>query len=198
MKIEKTGKTEKGQVAAKLDRLYTQAAAGNSDALRYMQVRREVLRDLAASGGVARSMVFTQLLYLLPDEFVVAYEDLFEVALGTDGGARAVSGAQTGIEKGKGQTQGVVLGSDNRLQAGGGGKKWKERRLPLGSEAGLKLKTAVDKELMSLASKITGELTALAQRNTRAGMNLKCKGAGCGRFLKAEYRFCPRCGTRVS
>lgn len=180
----------------------------------YMKGRRDALHELRASGGVGRSMHGAAVLYCLPDSLVLAYEQLWDaIMVGESGGAMGRSGTE-GVGKAPG-APGMVLGSENRLQAAGGGKKWKERKVPIAlNDRMLELKTAVDKELADLAAVIVRELarytkpSATRQGNGDTGTRGaggqghtrvvgKCKGTGCGRFLKAGWKFCPMCGAEV-
>lgn len=173
---------------------------------RYLQGRRDALAELRASGGVARSVFALQVLFCLPDSFVVSYEALWDRA--TSGDLGAVAGRGVEQDKGSGRASGqtgMVLGSETRLQAGGGGKKYKKPTDTLGSSAALALKTAVDKELVDLAGRISRELGAKGAGNQATGrtgssgarsgnVTPKCGNPGCGRFVKADWRFCPKCG----
>lgn len=178
----------------------------------YLRGRRDALSELRASGGVARSVLALQVLFCLPDDFIKAYEQLFDTA--TSGQIGSVSGKGVEMDKGSGRASGkkngIVLGSESGLQAQGGGKKWRPPTNLLGSDKALKLKTAVDKELADVGVRIFRELAAIGKSSsassednradgvgTRRGFNPKCRGAGCGRFLKVEYRYCPACGTEV-
>lgn len=181
----------------------------------YMKGRRDALHELRASGGLGRSMHGAAVLYCLPDSLVLAYEQLWDaVMVGESGGAMGRSGTE-GVGKAAG-APGMALGSENRLQAGGGGKKWKERKVPIAlNDRMLELKTAVDKELADLAAVIVRELArytkpSATQRDSLGNLDTgtqgagghtrvvgKCKGTGCGRFLKAGWKFCPMCGAEV-
>jgi len=166
----------------------------------YLRGRRDAIHEMKASGGVTRSVVAIQVMYCLPDNFVIAYEQLFDTA--TSGAIGAVSGKGIEQDKGSGRAtgkkNGIVLGSESGLQAQGGGKQWRNPTNFLGSDKALDLKTAVDRELADLATRVLRELAGLKAGNRGghgAGVTPKCKGAGCGRFLKAEFKFCPSCGT---
>lgn len=111
----------------------------------YLQGRRDAIRELYESGGLAESQVGLEVLYLLPDSFVDFYSKLFHKAL-TGGTSGAISGKGGGPNKAPG-APGMVLGSDTRLQAAGGGKKWKNPSGNLGSDTAMRVKAQVDKEL---------------------------------------------------
>lgn len=175
----------------------------------YLRGRRDALHELRASGGVTRSVLALQVLYCLPDSFVIAYEQLFDAA--TSGAVGAVSGKGVEQDKGSGRAtgkkNGIVLGSETGLQAAGGGKRWRTPTDFLGSDRALATKTAVDKELHDLAATILRELQSSkkssggddqsfpGRRSSAVGTTRKCKGSGCGRFLAPGHKFCPQCGT---
>jgi len=169
----------------------------------YLRGRRDAIHELRASGGVTRSVVAIQVMYCLPDSFVIAYEQLFDTA--TSGAIGAVSGKGVEQDKGSGRAtgkkNGIVLGSETGLQASGGGKQWRNPTDFLGSDRALALKTAVDRELAGLATRIFGELrlkgTDPAETGRGNAGSPKCKGSGCGRFVKREWRFCPSCGLEL-
>ena len=176
----------------------------DSDA--YLRGRRDAISELRSSGGVPQSVVGIQVMFCLPDNFILAYEELFDTA--TSGAIGSVSGKGVEHDKGSGRAtgkkNGIVLGSETAAQAAGGGKRWRNPTDLLGSPRALTLKTAVDRELADLATRIIRELASLRKpsgssseghRSSAVGTTPKCKGSGCGRFLKAEYKFCPACGT---
>lgn len=169
----------------------------------YLRGRRDGVSDLRAAGGVSRSVVAIQVMYCLPDSFVQAYEQLFDTA--TSGAIGAVSGKGVEQDKGSGRAtgkaNGIVLGSQTGLQAQGGGKQWRTPTSFLGSDKALELKTAVDRELAGLATKIFGELLLKGTDPAETGQgnagSPKCKGSGCGRFVKREWKYCPSCGMEL-
>ena len=176
----------------------------------YLQGRRDALRELHESGGVAEMQLGLEVLYLLPDEFVTFYQQLFHRALrGADG--QAISGKGGGIEKSTGRkTTGIVLGSETNLQVAGTGKRYKNPAGSIGSEKALKVKEGIDKELMALVGIGLRRLSQLNQPDSNrgtAGQDAgQCRGSKlgrnnetkrCGRFLKAGWEYCPSCGTPV-
>lgn len=154
----------------------------------YMTGRRDALMELHTSGGLAEGRVGLEVLFLLPDSFVRFYADIFHRALiGAESKAVSGHGVGGGLGKAKGNT-GTVLGSDSRLQEKGSGKKWKEPKNSLGSEQMLKVKYAVDRELLILVGLGTGKVDG------GASVTKTCPGR-CGRFVKATWSFCPTCGS---
>lgn len=168
----------------------------------YLRGRRDAIAELRASGGVPQSVVGIQVMYCLPDAFVLSYEQLWDAA--TSGSVGSVMGGKNATGRAAGKKNGIVLGSESGAQAQGGGKKWRNPTDLLGSQRALTLKTAVDKALSDLAERTLRELQALAKassgdnqigRSSAVGTTPKCKGSGCGRFLQSDWRFCPKCGT---
>lgn len=174
----------------------------------YLQGRRDALRELHESGGVAEMQLGLEVLYLLPDSFVTFYQDLFHKALTGANGA-AVSGKGGGIEKSTGRkTTGIVLGSETNLQVAGTGKRYKNPTTMIGSEKYLQVKAGVDKELMDLVGIGLTRLSQLNQpdQNRGTGVARQCQGSyegrnqevkRCGRFVRKGWKFCPACGTPV-
>jgi hypothetical protein len=166
-----------------------------------------------------------EILYLLPDDFVQFYQDLFHQALQVKDDS-VMHGRSGGLEKASGR-QGMQLGSRDRgPQAGSSGKRWKNTPMAVGNETALKAKESMDKGLQDLVR--NAKLYMNAQREIRdqahseklggkvgsqgpggvgkadqtGGLRSgksgnRCAGAKCGRFLKAGWTFCPECGTRT-
>ena len=166
----------------------------------YLRGRRDMVKELLVSGGLVESQAGIQVLFMLPAAFVRAYAGLFERTLREAGGA--VSGKGIEHDRGSGKAKGrsgMALGSENALQAKGGGKKWKEQQLPINSSQLLSFKTSVDVELLELSGRIEARLKAKggAKGGTAGGTAGVCKGVGCKRFTRREWKFCPSCGTQL-
>ena len=171
--------------------------------------RRSALYELRESGGLVSSRLGTEILFLLPDDFVQVYGALFHRALDT-GDSSVMHGRSGGLEKAKGRT-GMQLGSDDRGgQAGATGKRFKERRIPIGSEKMLRLKEGIDRELLRLTHAVKD---AMAEAGGEADIGhqapketsqasvphtKQCSNGSCRGFLKASWRHCPMCGTRTA
>lgn len=152
----------------------------------YLRGRRDVVKDLHASGGMHGKVAANELLLLLPPTFVHAYERLFWRALSTGSGGGA--GGKEGIDKARGNT-GTVLGSETRLQASGTGKKYKNTGFLVASEKALARKNWVDQKLMDLVKDIEASMRGESLRTRQ------CVGQSCKRMLDRKWEFCPSCGT---
>jgi hypothetical protein len=129
----------------------------------YMAGRRSMAQDMAdASLGGVGPRLATEILYLLPDDFVKFYADLFYMALrggGLGSPLGAMSKREGGLGKAKGNT-GTVLGSASRLQAMSSGKRWRgssdgsggvsDGGVGVNGDIGLQVKRAVDKGLADI------------------------------------------------
>lgn len=186
--------------------------------------RRSLAYELVESGMLSPGRLGLEILYLLPDDFVQFYQDLFHQALQVKDDS-VMHGRSGGLEKAGGR-QGMQLGSKDRgPQAGSSGKRWKNTPMAVGNETALRAKESMDKGLQDLVrnAKVymagerardqahsgklggqagsqgpggVGKADQTGRANGKGGM--RCNGAKCGRFLKAGWTFCPECGTRVS
>lgn len=165
--------------------------------------RRSMAYELRQSGGLASGRLGLEILYLLPDDFVQFYGSIFHRAFNV-GDSSVMHGRSGGVERASGNT-GTVLGSENRLQAQGSGKKWKNTPMTIGSEKVMKLKQRMDKELERITHDAKTELQAMGEGGQgleRSGTSMserethrQCTNGVCRSFLKAGWKFCPRCGT---
>jgi hypothetical protein len=170
---------------------------GNKE-IAFFAGRRSMAYEMRESGGLPQSQLGLEILFLLPDEFVQFYSELFHRALKVDD-ASVMHGRSGGVEKAKGNQDGVVLGSENRLQASGG-KKYKNAPMSLGSERHYKLKESIDRELLKLMSDAQSVLLGLqreASGELSRGKIVQCSTATCRGFMKRDWAFCPRCGSRT-
>lgn len=176
--------------------------------------RRSMAYELRESGGLAASRLGTEILFLLPDDFVQFYGSLFHRALAV-GDSSVMHGRSGGLEKAGGNT-GTVTGSDNKLQASGTGKRFKNTPIAIGNETWLKAKQRLDGKLVQLVREFRFELTggveggdiglervsngqvsATKTTKTPQSSTHQCTNQACRRFLKAEWKHCPECGTRT-
>lgn len=225
------GKVARAMVKASETGEVPRAHRGSAEA--FQAGRRSLAYELAESGLLGSGRLGLEILYLLPDSFVIFYESLFHQALSGGGGESVMHGRSGGVEKAHGRV-GMQLGSSDRGgQASGSGKKWKNTPMFVGNEVALGVKVAMDRGLEDLvrdAKRALAEERELGldlsgdvrggqgqggkggegttkpqgQGGVRDGKsrgatkgNARCKGAGCGRFMKAGWKFCPECGTRT-
>ena len=188
---------------------------GSGNTSEFMAGRRSLAYELADKGMLNQQKLGMEILFLLPDDFVQFYAELFHRALRLDDQS-VMHGRSGGLERAKGETS-MVLGSDTRLQAGGSGKKWKNTPMSISSVTALDVKDAVDKGLRDL---IHDGKSMLRKREESQGLEgekgqnrtSRCHGMirvldgtgalirtnTCGRFVKGSWRYCPSCGTELS
>ena len=193
----------------------------------YMAGRRSLAYELSESGGLNSGRLGLEILFLLPDDFVDFYTTLFHRALdegvgnrGSAGGGKDGKGGEgDDLRIAKGRT-GTVLGSDNRLQAQGSGKRYRNTGLTIKNERALKVKGLVDKGLRELMVSGTKSLkrgiseeSGLTPRSkgsiedkpdnsgsSRTGGSVlpgTCRNGNCRSFVKDSWKFCPRCGNAL-
>lgn len=148
-----------------------------------MAGRRSLAYELRESGGLSSGRLGLEILFLLPDDFVQFYTALFHMALdeGVGNQGKGSSGDGTGKESNedlriaKGRT-GTVLGSDNRLQAQGSGKKYRNTGMTIKSEKALEVKRLVDRGLRTL---VEDGLRSLKHRQVsmKQGVSPRSKGS---------------------
>lgn len=150
------------------------------------RMRRAILADMAQAGGWPEGRLSMEVLYLLPRDFINSYIQLFHTALkeqapvvsgkGMDSvGAGKAKGAASGLQTGRGK-------NGTRLQAQGGGKKYKTQWM-INSERALAKKQRIDAQLRELAIE-------MSRQGGEAGQCRKCR-----KFLRAAWKFCPGCGA---
>ena len=192
----------------------------------FMQGRRSMAYELTDKGLLQSQKLAMEVLYLLPDDFVKFYEALFHRALMVKDNS-AMSGKGGGVEKARGRTSMQLGQTERGPQAAGSGKRWKNPAYTIGDEIAFEVKGWMDRELGVLVRKAVmrvrdqGALRADSAPNSgsdggvvgvrSSSAPIRCPGLRaewvdrgdgtprpkCGLFLKAEYRFCPTCGTRV-
>jgi hypothetical protein len=129
------------------------------------------LANALSSAGLSSSRVATELLYMLPRPFVLAYARLFDSALKEDTAHSVISPTSKGMGKASGK---------------GGGS---EGHFVVRDERAMSRKKRVDKSLRKLAREILAESKAKPHDE-------KC--ASCGRYLQdANWSYCPWCGKGV-
>jgi hypothetical protein len=170
----------------------------------------EVDRRLAerlSGAGVPEAEIAQAVLFLLPRDFVNAYEALYHRALKVAGdkglGARVdVLDEKTGETEsfdGVGRSSG---GRASKLAAGktlgemGGAKKGKayKKAWIIADEIALEKKVAIDKRLRKMAR----ELRSLVDSGVGEGSDerKKCMGKKCAKWLELGWKYCPSCGAR--
>jgi hypothetical protein len=129
--------------------------------------RRSLAYELIESGMLSPGRLGLEILYLLPDDFVQFYQDLFHQALQVKDDS-VMHGRSGGLEKAGGR-QGMQLGSQDRgPQAGTSGKRWKNTPMAVGNETALKAKQAMDKGLQDLVRDAKRYLTSERDRKTES------------------------------
>lgn len=189
---------------------------GQADARRNAQIDAMVqsrVTAMMAAGGVSHSVASQEALFMLPREFVRAYEELFDTALKLDSGSHTGAGIAQG-EVGKGPADAPLPGTVKGLRVdsgknagsaprvGAGGKRYKNN-WTVKDDRALALKARLDKRLRAMAREIA-EVLADSGRAARdqamgpgrqAGMGAaEGRCTGCGRTLAIEWRFCPNDG----
>jgi hypothetical protein len=165
------------------------------------EMRIQILKELSASGGLAQNRISLEVLYLLPQVFIEQYTTLFfealrEDAKGTDLEARAGEMTQktrttrVKLSDRRKHEDGSVEGAVARGAQGEGTKRYRNAWV-IRNEKALKLKTEIDRRLRALSVDIATGL----KPEGRVETDRRCRGAGCGRFVKNEWRYCPSCGT---
>jgi len=147
------------------------------------------LADALADAGVGSRRVAIELLYLLPESFVAAYESLFHEALslGDEG-------------KGRQNDEQAALG---RAASGGSGKgsgggSRKNSVFPIKNDEAFAKKEWVDRQLRKLTRAMNGgvglneqeERFKCGQRTEKARAEKK----GCGKWQEKNWIYCPFCG----
>lgn len=185
------------------------AGGSSGQGMRLSPAEKRRLADVLSSSGVDSRRVAVELLYLLPESFVVAYTEMFHraYALGDEGkgAAEAEKAALGKWDKGKGKP-----GRGGSGGGGGGGRSVFPTR-----DAGAALQKAwVDRSLRKLArAMLMGEGAGAELNRQRCGKfkegkslvnegeieseKEKEEGKGCGKWIEEGWEFCPRCGRRA-
>lgn len=142
----------------------------------------------------------------MPTEFIEAYTTLFfsalrEDAKGTDLEARAGEATDKALSKLKYRKTGKSEIASQFKQSVGGpvgpihgeGAKRYRNAWTIRSEKALGLKGEVDRKLRQLSVDIESGL----KPEGKVVYGKKCQGAGCGKFVKNEWRYCPSCGASL-
>ena len=198
-----------------------------NDEMAYLAGRRSMAYELLQSGGLDSGKLGTEILFLLPDQFVEFYASVFHQALRV-GDSSVMHGRSGGVDKAKGRT-GMATEHDEKgrsrgmgAQAGGSGKKYKNTPMAVGSERALKAKEKLDQGLVELVQDTRRMLAKSRAREALGGSGelpgqRQCTGfrrtwiqnddglnkdglegpPKCRQFLKETWRYCPSCGTRV-
>lgn len=146
------GGVAKAMAKAREDTEAPGAHRGFSNA--YQAGRRSLAYELAESGLLSSGRLGLEILFLLPDEFVTFYSELFHKAL-TVRDDSVMHGRSGGVEKAKGR-QGMQLGDGSKKGEGRGpqasstGKKWLNLPMSVGDMTALRAKDAMDRGLQDL------------------------------------------------
>lgn len=182
-------------------------------------IEREVrtrMAELAASAGLGSTQVALQALYLMPGDFMDAYAALFHRALRVAGDVGRPSEEGREDADGKATTvQRVSASRTSRMREGatlGGmgpakstGKRHR-RVWTVADEKALSRKEAVDKKLRKITREMLAGMTEDLKSQESGGGDAadrggdavaRCKGRKCGKFMDAEWVFCPSCGTQA-
>lgn len=179
----------------------------------YMAGYRQHAYEMRDQGMLGSQKLAQEIIYLLPDEFVTFYTGLFHQALQI-GDSSVMAGKSGGLDKAKG-AQGMVTGSEVKLQAQGSGKRWKNPAYTVGSERAFEIKGLVDRELLRIAGEARGFLVRLAAaemdnggggqkpRDNEPSMGQTAPGSGapirCGGYRRSWVDrgdgVRPKCGT---
>lgn len=177
------------------------------------------LAEYFGAAGLPQSQIALQVLYLLPREFVDAYQALYHRALKVAGdkglGAlvevevevKGPDGKKTGeteIERhsGVGRASGgrrSALKEGSTLGGMAGAKKGKayKRAWIVADEMALEKKIGIDKRLRKIARELRALLAEEGAGTDSGGdERKKCGGKKCGKFLELGWKYCPSCGAR--
>lgn len=153
---------------------------------------RSRLTEIFAAAGLSSNRAALELLYLMPQDFLRLYEELFERALKLDGSSAAGALKDAAV-------LGKAAGSNSRTtgrktQLGsGGGKKYKIYWL-VKDDGALSLKHVLDKKLRRLAREVRNDLDDLKTMDDGGEVKGKCRCGRCGMLMAKDWNFCPGCG----
>lgn len=138
------------------------------------------LAEIMSSAGLSSGRVATEVLYLLPTDFVREYVRLWDRALSSNlaGGGGRTEGSDQGQGPGRSAKGGEVRSRPTKMFKG----VW-----VIKDEAALREKGRVDKKLRKIARDLRGAKKGREQR--------RC--AGCKRWLDDEWNYCAGCGERT-
>jgi hypothetical protein len=153
------------------------------------------LTEIFAAAGMKSNRAALELLYLLPDSFLSAYEEVFDRALKLDGSS-ATGALKDAAElgKAKGGTS-ATTGKKTQL-SGGAGKKYK-LYWTVKNDAALELKHSLDKKLRRLAREIRQDLADSDVMAAGGKVEGKCRCGRCGQIMNRDWNFCPGCGQHA-
>jgi hypothetical protein len=178
------------------------------------EVNRRLVETMSAA-GLSEGSISREILFLLPRDFVMAYEALYHRAVRTGLEGRRDIEVEVTDKKGEGtgeyETLGGVVkargGRRSRLAEGeslGGmagarkGKAYKQA-WTVADERALDLKHKMDKRLRKIAREVKVFLEGEMEGSTGEGgeqERKKCAGKGCGKWLEHGWKYCPFCGGR--
>lgn len=148
------------------------------------EVRRRIVAYHAAA-GVPRQNIALEVLFLLPPEFVRAYQELFWQAVSDPISPQGDGGKDEGRIKAKGTSRDPM-----RARSMGGaapGKRYIQSNWPVRDPRAADAKSKLDRSLVRSVTRVLSEL-----RGTQVDEQVKQRRCGeCGQFLKAEWLRCP-------
>lgn len=149
---------------------------------------RRRLAGVMASAGLSSRSVAAEILFLLPEPFIRAYEELYNEAWGIAAGGRGDGG------KGKNGTVEAagVGGRSGRIKD----RPTEKLSLQVKSKRALEVKKRVDKKLRLLVGEMGLDD---GEKDGEGGNGRKVKGCRvCGLFTGIGWNYCARCGAKLS
>lgn len=146
---------------------------------------RARLAEVLSSAGVDDKRVAVEVLYLLPEEFVRGYTDLFHRALATgEDGTGEKNDAKAELGKARGKAARNTLGGTRGV--------WQIR-----NDRALGEKQRIDRQLRKLARQMRDGANAGTGKEqvARCGEFLAEEKTGCGKWVEKGWKFCPACGV---
>ena len=157
-----------------------------------------ILAEVLSAAGVNERRVAVELLYLLPRDFTLMYEQVFHEAysLGDEGrGGREEGKGEVGLARRKaGGKEGEIRGVGS-----GGGKKGSV--FPVRNMDAVARKDWIDRQLRKITRAVRsggggigdGEGLRCGWRRDGEGVLVK-RDKGCGKFMEPNWNWCPSCG----
>jgi hypothetical protein len=177
---------------------------------------RRRLAEILGAAGVPSGTIAAQVLFLMPQDFADAYQELFHRALkGAEGEG---GGAGRGVGDGGAPDPEPLEAAERRLReqrrgnapsgmrvrssqevaslrARGGGKRHRDH-WTIRSEEALEQKRRVDRKLRRLGREIRGFLGEGGDPSGRDRDSAlrRCSARSCRKFVEEGWKFCPSCG----
>ena len=159
------------------------------------EVRRRVADALAAA-GVEGDRVATEVLYMLPPEFVRVYRQLFDMALKwsprSGSGVTDEAAATRGLSGGGKDRRDPLHARTVRAAQDSGGKRWRQMPWTVKSEAASEAKSRLDRNIVRAAQETLRELRSEPRPDGEEnGQARKKKCPTCGRGYASGWVRCP-------